>query len=85
MNFRTVHSTVQYSAVQYSTVQYLVQSAAPQIVGNDHVRHGIEDKLNVLGVGGAGHVTVDLLGGGLVLSLELSLDVGSSLTVLLGT
>ena len=62
----------------------LVEPASSQIVGNDHVRHGVEDKLNVLSVGGAGHVTVDLLRGRLVLRLELSLDVGGRLSVLLG-
>ena len=61
----------------------LVKSTASQIVGNNHVRHGVEDELNVLGICGAGHVTVDLLRGGLVLGLELSLDVGGGFTVLL--
>jgi hypothetical protein len=36
-----------------------------------------------LSVGGASHVTVDLLRRGLVLCLELGLDVGSSLAILL--
>ena len=40
--------------------------------------------LNVLSVGGAGHVAVDLLGGGLVLRLELGLDERRGLAVLLG-
>ena len=62
----------------------LVEPASSQIVSDDHVRHGVEDKLYVLSVGGAGHVTVDLLRGRLVLRLELSLDVGCSLSVLLG-
>ena len=66
------------------TYYNLVEPASSQVVGNDHVRHGVEDKLNVLSVGGAGHVTVDLLRGRLVLRLELSLDVGGSLSVLLG-
>ena len=63
----------------------LVEAAAPEVVGNDHIRHGVEDELDVLGVGGAGHVAVDLLGGRLVLGLELGLDVGGRLAVLLGT
>ena len=62
----------------------LVETASSQIVCNDHVCHGVEDKLYVLSVSGAGHVTVDLLGGRLVLRLELSLDVGCGLSVLLG-
>ena len=62
----------------------LVETASSQIVCNDHVCHGVEDKLYVLSVSGAGHVTVDLLGGRLVLRLELSLDVGCCLSVLLG-
>ena len=61
----------------------LVEPASSQIVSNDHVRHGVEDKLYVLSVGGAGHVAVDLLRRALVLRLELRLDVGRRLAVLL--
>ena len=62
----------------------LVKPTTPEVVGDDDICHGVEDKLYVLSVGGAGHVTVDLLGGRLVLRLELSLDVGCGLSVLLG-
>ena len=62
---------------------YLVQSTPSEVVGDDDVSHGVEDELDILCVGGAGHVTVDLLGGALVLGLELGLDVGSRLPVLL--
>ena len=73
------------TAVQLTgRTESLVEPASSQVVGDDHIRHGIKDKLNVLSVGGAGHVTVDLLRGRLVLGLELSLDVGCGLSVLLG-
>ena len=61
----------------------LVEAAAAQIVGNDDVSDRVKDKLDVLCVGGACHVAVDLLRGRLVLGLELGLDVGGSLAVLL--
>lgn len=41
----------------------LVQAAAAQVVGDDDVGDGVEHELDVVGVGGAGHVAVDLLGG----------------------
>ncbi len=62
---------------------FLVESTPPEIVCDDDVRDSIEDELHVLGVGGAGHVAVDLLRRGLVLRLELSLDVRGSFAVLL--
>lgn len=40
-----------------------VESTAPQIFGNDDVRHGVKDKLDVVGVRGTGDVGVDLLVG----------------------
>lgn len=52
-----------------------VESTAPQVVGDDDIRDGIEDELDVVGVGGAGDVSVDLLVGRLVLALVLGLDV----------
>lgn len=57
----------------------LVESASPQVVGDDDIRDGVEDELDVVGVGGAGDVRVDLLVGGLVLALVLSLDVSHCL------
>lgn len=57
----------------------LVESAAPQVVGNDDICDGVEDKLDVVGVSSAGDVRVDLLVGGLVLALVLSLDVSHRL------
>merc|ERR1719384_2292573 len=84
-HFYHKNNFVELSAFSYKeNILYLVEPASSQIVSNDHIRHGVEDKLYVLSVGGAGHVTVDLLRGRLVLGLELSLDVGSSLSVLLG-
>ena len=42
-------------------IQYrLVQTASSQVVGDDDVGDGVEHKLDVLGVRGAGHVTIDL-------------------------
>lgn len=63
----------------------LVEAAAAQVVGDDDVGDGVEHELDVVGVGGARHVAVDLLGGRLVLRLELGLDVRSRLAVLLRT
>lgn len=57
----------------------LVESASPQVVGDDDIRDGVEDELDVVGVGGAGDVRVDLLVGRLVLALVLSLDVSHRL------
>lgn len=62
----------------------LVEAAAAQVVRDDHVGDRVEHKLYIVGVGGAGHVTVYLLGGRLVLGLELRLDVRRRLAVLLG-
>lgn len=61
----------------------LVEAASPQVVRNDDIRHGIEHKLNVICICGTRHVAINLLGRGLVLSLELCLDVGGRLPVLL--
>lgn len=69
----------------YWKVPSLVQSAATQVVCDDDVSDCVEHKLYVLRVGGARHVAVDLLRGRLVLGLELCLDVGSCLTVLLSS
>lgn len=38
-----------------------VESTAPQIFGDDDVRHSIKDKLDVVGVRGAGDMGVDFL------------------------
>ena len=61
----------------------LVETTASEVVSNDDIGNGVEDKLDVLRVRGAGHVAVDLLRRRLVLGLELGLDVGRRLTVLL--
>lgn len=52
-----------------------VESTPPQVVGDDDIRDSVEHELDVVGVGGAGDVSVDLLVGRLVLALILSLDV----------
>lgn len=69
--------------VREGTACVLVEAAAAEVVGDDDVGDGVEHELYVVGVGGAGHVAVDLLGGGLVLGLELRLDVRGRLAVLL--
>ena len=51
----------------------LVKPTTPEVVGDDDICHGVEDKLDVLCVGGAGHVAVDLLRRRLVLRLKLGL------------
>ena len=63
----------------------LVEAAAPEVVGDDDVGDGVEDELDVLRVGGARHVAVDLLRRRLVLRLELRLDVRRGFAVLLRT
>ena len=59
----------------------LVQPATPQVVGDDDVGDGVEHELDVVGVGGARLVAVDLLGRRLVLGFELRLDVGGGVVV----
>lgn len=61
----------------------LIEAASPQVVGYDDICHGIEHELNVVRVRGTRHVAIDLLRRGLVLRLELGLDVGGRLPVLL--
>lgn len=61
----------------------LVEAAAAQVVGDDDVGDGVEHELDVVGVGGAGHVAVDLLGGRFVFGFELRLDVRGRFAVLL--
>ena len=52
-----------------------VEATSAQVVGDDDVGDGIEDKLNVVSVSGASLVAVDLLRCTLVLCLKLCLDV----------
>lgn len=40
-----------------------VEATAPEVFGNDDVRHGVKHKLDVVGVGGTGDVGIDLLVG----------------------
>lgn len=62
-----------------------IQATPPQVVGYDDVGDGVKDKLDVVGVGGAGHMGVHFLVGRLVLGLVLTLDVGDALQVSVGT
>ena len=39
----------------------LVEATASEVVGDDDVGDGVKDKLNILRVGGASHVAVNLL------------------------
>lgn len=61
----------------------LVETATPQVVGDDHVGDGIEHKLYIVCVGGARHMAIDFFRRRLVLGLKLRLDVGSCLAILL--
>lgn len=56
-----------------------VEATPSQVVGYDDVGDGVKNKLDVVGVGGAGHMGVDFLVGRLVLGLVLTLDVGDAL------
>ena len=68
-----------------SLTQTLEQAAVLQIVLDDDGGDGVEHKLHVLGVGGAGEVSVDLLRVlPLVQVLKLTLDVGGHLLVDVG-
>ena len=62
-----------------------VEAASLQIDGDDYVCDGVENKLNILRVGGACQVTVDLLCRRLVLGNELSLNVFGGRVELIGT
>lgn len=73
------------AAAAAAAVHYLIEAASPQVVRYDDIRDGVKDKLNVVGIRGARHVTIDLLRRGLVLGFELCLDVGGCLPVLLST
>jgi hypothetical protein len=64
----------------------LEETTVLQVVLDDDVGNGVEDKLNVLGVGGLGEVAVDLLGVLLLVQvLKLGLDVGLCLFKCVGT
>lgn len=39
-----------------------IEAASPQVVCDYYVRDGIKDELDILRVGGAGHVAIDLFG-----------------------
>ena len=59
-----------------------VQTHLLQVVLDDDVSDGIKDKLHILGVGGAGEVSVDLLGVFLLVHvLKLTLDINRGVLV----
>ena len=62
-----------------------VEAAPSKVVGNNDVSDSVEHKLNVGRVRSACHMAVDFLCSRFVLCFELSLDIGSCLTVLLST
>lgn len=79
-----LENNISKSSSRYpDTTIALVETAPPEVVRDDHIGDGVEHELNVVGVRGAGHVAVDLLGGALVLGFELGLDVGGRFPVLL--
>lgn len=61
----------------------LIQATASQIVSDNDICNGIKYELDVICIGGARHVAVDFLCCRLILRLELGLDVGGRLAVLL--
>lgn len=63
----------------------LVQSTASQIVGNDNISDSIKHKLDVVGVSGTCHMTVDLFCCGFVLGFKLGLDICCCLSIFLRT
>ena len=80
--------TYQHDCKDFTICNYkkeLVESTAPEIVGDDDVSDGVEHELDVVGVGSTGGVAVDVFGGALVLGLELRLDVVRGRVELLGT
>ena len=61
----------------------LEQSTVFEVVFDDDISDGVKDKLDVLGVGGAGEVCVDLLGVLLLVQvLKLGLDVAGRFVIL---
>lgn len=69
-----------------SSAAALEESAVPQVVLDDDVGDGVKDELDVLGVGGAGEVRVDLLGVFLLVQiLKLGADVLRCLVIFVGT
>lgn len=67
------------------TVWLLVEATASKVVGDNHICHSVKDKLDVGGVGGAGHMTVYFLVGTLVLRFKLCLNVRGCFAILLGS
>ena len=64
---------IRFTMQEIFTFCFLVKPATPEVVGDNHIRHRVENKLDVLCVGGAGHVAVNLLRRRLVLRLKLGL------------
>lgn len=62
-----------------------IQATPPQVISYNDISDSIKHKLDVVGVGGAGHMGVDLFVGRLVLAFVLTLNVGYSLQVCVWT
>ena len=77
---KSIHSASQQSAPSCAHTDSK-QATIFEVVLDDDVSDGVEDELNVVSVGGARLVTVDLFVGRLVLGLELGLYVGGCLVV----
>jgi len=61
----------------------LVETASSEVVGDNDIGDCVKDELDVGRIRCTRHMTVDLFGRRFVLGLELSLDVGCCLSVLL--
>ncbi len=65
--------------------ELLIEATASKVVGYNHIRDRVKDKLDVLCVSSTGHVAINLLCCRFVFGLKLSLDISCGFTVLLGT
>jgi len=65
---------VAFVSLLHRLLVLLVEATASEVVGYDDISDSIKHKLHVLGIGGAGHVAIDLFGGGLVLRFKLCLN-----------
>ena len=73
------------SSVRSVSEEDLIESTSSQVVCYDDICDSIEDELNISSISGTSHVTVDFLRRRLVLGFKLSLNVSSSLSILLGS
>ena len=62
----------------------LIETAASEVVSNDHISDSVKNELDVLGVGSTRHVAIDFFCSRFVFGLKLSLDVSGGLAIFLG-